>query len=168
LIEIEEAVQALSRASVRFIIVGGVAATVHGSARLTEDLDVVYDRDAENLQRLADAIRPYQPYLRGAPPGLPFRWDAETLRRGLNFTLSTTLGDLDLLGEVAGGGGYSDLLPYSTTVKLFGMECLCVRLDRLILLKRAAGRPKDTEAIAEMEAILEERERLGRKDEPPA
>ena len=125
MIEVEEAVQALSRASVRFIIVGGVAATVHGSARLTEDLDVVYARDPENLQRLADALRPYQPYLRGAPPGLPFLWGAETLRRGLNFTLSTTLGDLDLLGEIAGGGRYSDLLPYSTTVPLFGMECLC-------------------------------------------
>ena len=46
----------------------------------------------------------YQPYLRGAPPGLPFRWDDRTLKAGLNFTLTTTLGDLDLLGEVAGGG----------------------------------------------------------------
>ena len=163
MIEVEEVVQALSRAGVRFIIIGGVAATIHGSARLTEDLDVVYDREPDNLARLADALAPYQPYLRGAPAGLPFRWDAETLRRGLNLTLATSLGDIDVLGEVAGGGTYSKLLPDTVDVNLFGAECRCVRLDRLILLKRAAGRPKDREALAELEAMLEERRRADRQ-----
>ena len=157
MIEVEEVVEALSRGGVRFIIIGGIAATIHGSARLTEDLDVVYDREPDNLTRLADALAPFHPYPRGAPAGLPFRWDAETLQRGLNFTLATTLGDVDVLGEVAGGGTYSKLLSDTVKVNLFGFECLCVRLDRLILLKRAAGRPKDREALAELEAMLEER-----------
>ena len=62
----------LADAGVRFIIVGGAAATAHGSARLTQDLGVVYERSRENLERLVHALAPYDPYLRGAPPGLPF------------------------------------------------------------------------------------------------
>jgi predicted nucleotidyltransferase len=151
--------RALGDAGVEFILIGGLAATAHGSVRLTRDVDVVYWRSADNLQRLVLALTPYHPYLRGAPPGLPFRWDAATLERGLNFTLVTDIGDLDLLGEVTGGGRYEDLLQHSGTIQLFGVECRCITLEQLIHVKRAAGRPKDLEAIAELEALLEERQR---------
>jgi predicted nucleotidyltransferase len=144
---------------VEFILVGGIAANVHGSARATYDIDVVYRRSADNLERLVRALNPVNPYLRGAPPGLPFVFDIETIRRGLNFTLTTTLGDVDLLGEVAGGGSYEALAPLSERIELFGRSCQCVTLPTLIRLKRAAGRPKDLEAIAELEALREERER---------
>ena len=146
----------LAGAHVEFIIVGGAAATAHGSARLTEDLDVVYRRTPENISRLARALAPHDPYLRGAPPGLPFSLDEKTLRNGLNFTLITNLGALDLLGEITGGGLYEDLLPYSIRLRLYGVECLCLGLERLIYVKRAAGRPKDLEVLAELETILEE------------
>src|SRR5438093_12929802 len=96
----------LINSGARFILVGGAAAIVHGSARLTNDVDIVYDRSQENLQRIVDALAPHQPYLRGAPPGLPFQWNVETLQAGLNFTLTTKLGNLDLLGEIVGGGNY--------------------------------------------------------------
>jgi hypothetical protein len=112
MVDLERLLPALSGAGVEFIIVGGVAAIVHGSARLTQDLDVVYRRDPENVDSLAAALQPFQPYLRGAPPGLPFRWDPETIRRGLNFTLTTSAGPLDVLGEIAGGGTYETLLPH--------------------------------------------------------
>ena len=69
--DFERLFQALTRGDVRFIIIGGFAAILHGSTRLTLDLDVVYARDPENLKRLATALSPYQPYPRGAPPGLP-------------------------------------------------------------------------------------------------
>jgi hypothetical protein len=105
MIDLEPLLIELSRGGVEFIIVGGVAATILGSARVTQDLDVVYARTPENLARLAVALAPLRPYLRGAPPGLPFRWDADTLRRGLNLTLTTSLGDLDLLGDIVDGGG---------------------------------------------------------------
>ena len=100
MIDFETAFGVLSRAGVEFIVVGGTAATIHGSARLTRDLDIVYRRTPENLRRLIAALRPHHPYLRGAQPGLPFRWDEDTLKRGLNFTLTTSLGDIDLLGHV--------------------------------------------------------------------
>ena len=148
--------KALSEAQVRFIVVGGVAAAAHGVARLTVDLDIVYDRSPDNLDALVKALGAAQAYLRGAPPGLPFRFDAETLRRGLNFTLSSKLGDIDLLGEITGGGGYAELLPHSITLRLYGIECHCLGLRRLIQVKRAVGRPKDLEAIAELEALEEE------------
>lgn len=79
------------------------------------------------------------------------------LRRGLNFTLTTSAGDLDLLGEVTGAGAYDDLLPASEAVPLFGLSCRCATLDALIRMKRAAGRPRDLEAIAELEALRDER-----------
>jgi hypothetical protein len=145
---------------VRFIVIGGGAAIAHGLARLTYDVDVVYARDPENIRNMVAALRPHQPYLRGAPPGLPFCWDERTVRAGLNFTLTTQLGDLDLLGEVTGGGNYEQLLPFSTELDAFGARCRFVTLERLIQLKRAAGRPKDLETLAELQALLEERRKL--------
>ena len=87
----------LAEGHVDFIVVGGVAAAMHGAARATYDVDIVYSRTPENIARLVETLAPLQPYLRGAPPGLPFTWDTATVRRGLNFTLTTSLGDLDLL-----------------------------------------------------------------------
>lgn len=151
--------RALSMNGVEFVIVGGAAAIAHGSARLTQDLDIVYRRGRANHQRLIDALGGLHPYLRGAPPGLPFRWDLETLGHGLNFTLVTDQGDIDLLGEIVGGGAYEQLAPKSVRIELFDVECLCLDLEPLIRAKRAAGRPKDLEVIAELEKLLEIRRR---------
>lgn len=156
--QFRELLKLLADAHVEFIVVGGVAAFAHGAARATQDLDVVYRRTPETLRRIVLALGPHQPYPRGAPPGLPFKWDERTLRFGTNFTLHTTLGDIDLLGEVTGGGTYDELVPYAHKIEVYGTSCLCIGLDRLIDLKRAAGRPKDFEAIAELEAIREERQ----------
>jgi hypothetical protein len=147
---------ALSRGGVEFILIGGTAANVHGSARLTQDVDIVYRRTPENVARLAAALEPFHPYLRGAPPGLPFRWDAETIRRGLNFTLVTDLGAVDTLGEIVGGGGYEELISHSRELPMFGVVVRVLELDKLIEVKQAAGRPRDLEVIAELEALREE------------
>ena len=112
--DFEGLIHRLRGADVQFVLIGGFAGTVLGSPRITVDLDIVYARDAANLTRLARALEPLSPYLRGAAPGLPFRLDAETLARGLNFTLTTTMGDLDLLGEVVGGGTYEQLLLHTS------------------------------------------------------
>jgi predicted nucleotidyltransferase len=150
--------RALSDGHVAFILVGGVAATVHGSARLTQDVDVVYDRSPENLPRLVEALAALHPYLRGAPPGLPFQFDVPTIGAGLNFTLTTDAGDLDLLGEIAGGGTYRALVGRSLTIEVFGMQMRCLSLEQLIAAKRAAGRSKDLEALAELEIIRDRSE----------
>lgn len=141
---------------VEFIIVGGAAATAHGSARLTFDLDIVYKRSRENIARIVNSLKPIQPYLRGAPPGLPFDWSVQTIEKGLNFTLTTTLGAIDLLGEIVGGGGYDQLVQDTIHIQIAGVECLCLGLERLMEVKRAAGRPKDLETVAELQQIIDE------------
>lgn len=105
------------------------------------------------------ALAPFQPYLRGAPAGLPFRLDEPTVARGLNFTLTTTLGDIDLLGEIVGGGTFDDLQPHARLVRVFEREMACLTLPMLIQVKRAAGRPRDFDVVAELEAIAEELDR---------
>src|SRR5256885_3412733 len=119
----DELIPLLAQAQVEFIIIGGVAARVHGSARLTEDLDIAYRRTHENIQRIVQALAPYDPYVRGAPRGLPFQWDERTIHNGLNFTLTTTLGSIDLLGEVTGGGTYDDLLRHPVIREFYGQRC---------------------------------------------
>ena len=105
-----KALMVLKEGDVEFIIVGGVAAILNGLGYTTYDLDVVYSRERANIQKLVRCLEPYSPYLRGAPPGLPFKLDERTVRMGLNFTLVTAFGDLDLLGEVTAIGGYRELL----------------------------------------------------------
>ena len=152
--------KALSGAGVEFIVVGGAAGVGHGAVRLTVDLDVLYRRTGANLDRIVAALAPIKPYPRDAPAGLPFQWDRRTVELGLNFTLRTTIGLIDLLGEIA-GGDFDKLRPHSILLKLYGVEVLCLDLDALIYTKRAAGRPKDYEAIAELETIRDENQEHG-------
>ena len=156
---LDDVVNLLNEHGVEFIVIGGWAAALHGSERSTSDVDVVYSRTPENVRRLAESLKTHQPYLRGAPPGLPFHWDERTIQAGLNFTLTTDLGYIDFLGEVAGGGTYEQLLPSTLEAEALGVRCRCVTLEKLIQLKRAAGRPKDLEAIAELQSILSESRR---------
>ena len=142
----------LAGGGVQFILIGGAAATAHGSSRLTLDLDVVYERSDTNLRRLAMALADLEPYPRDAPPGLPFRFDERRLNQGLHFTLSTTLGELDLQGEIAAGGTFEELSRHTVQLNL-GIECRCLDADEWIRVKRAAGRPKDFGAIAELETL---------------
>ncbi len=155
--DFETLLAALDDGDIACIIIGGLAATIHGSSRLTQDIDIVYERSDENIERLVRALAPHNPYLRGTPPGLPFEWSADTIRGGLNFTLTTAVGHIDIWGEIVGGGSYDDLLPHTITVDLFDRPHRCLDLPWLIHVKRAAGRPKDLEVIAELEALLEER-----------
>jgi len=146
----------LVEADVEVIVIGGLAAQAHGSARLTQDADFIYRRSDDNVVRLAAALAPFNPYLRGAPPGLPFEFNGDTIWRGLNFTLTTDLGDVDLLGEMLGGGTYELVEPHTLVLSVFGHPVRVLDLPALIRAKRAAGRPKDLEVLAELEALLAE------------
>jgi len=152
----EQFLPRLSSCGVNYILIGGGAAIAHGLARATYDVDIIYERSPENLAALVEAMRDLNPYYRGAPPGLPFTFDVPTLDSGLNFTLTSDWGDIDLLGEVAGNGSYGTLIKYVDMLELFGHQIAVVTLPKLIALKRAAGRPKDFESIAELEALEEE------------
>ena len=155
MIRLEEALVALARNEVDFVIVGGVAATLHGSGSATFDLGLCYSRAPANLERLTGALAPFHPRLRDAPVELPFVWDAGTLGNGFHFTLTTDLGDLDLLGDISGIGGYTEVKRASMLADLFGHRFAVLSLDGLISSKRSSGRRKDLLALPELEALRE-------------
>jgi hypothetical protein len=142
---------------VDFVIVGAVALVLHGSGRVTRDLDICYSRERPNLNRLASALTPFTPTLRGAPVDLPFVLDAETLRCGLNFTLTSTAGDIDLLGEITGLGTFTVVERFSERVRVFDKDVRVLSLDGLERAKRAAGRLKDLSDLAEIQEIRKQR-----------
>ncbi len=162
---IEKQVRLLGRFNVECVIVGGVAATLHGSEIPTTDLDVCHARNQPNLERLAKALQSVHARLRNAPEAIPFILDAETLRRGLNFTFTTDIGSLDLLGEVRGVGYYDDVLPGAVMYELFGYLFAVIEIDKLIVAKRTAGRAKDLIALPELEAIRERQTNLKSEQE---
>ena len=157
--QFERILPALVAGRVDFIVVGGFAGIVHGAARTTFDVDLVYARTGANIDRLVDALAPHSPVLRDAPADLPFSFDVATVRNGSNFTLRTELGDIDLFGDIAGGQTHDDLLASAIEIEAFGVRFKCIDLVGLIGLKEKAGRPKDLEAIAELRVLLEERAR---------
>ena len=155
MIELRQVLELLAHQEVEFIIVGGVAMNLHGSAHVTFDLDLCYSRRRTNLKRIIAALSEHQPRLRDLPEKLPFVWDEQMLQNGTNFTLTTSLGEIDLLGEVAGIGNYEAAFAVSVLVPLYGIECRVLTLDSLIASKRAAGRPKDLLVLPELEVLRE-------------
>ena len=124
-----------------------MAAVAQGAPLTTSDLDLCYRRPADNYSKLADAMRPLLPKLRGANADIPFLWDQKTLENGCNFTLETDGRAVDLLGQLTGVGGYEDLFPGAATIQLFGHDVRVMGLADLIRAKKAAGRTKDLLAL---------------------
>ena len=155
MIQLEPILKALTESKVEFVVVGGVAITAHGSAYLTQDLDFCYSRTTKNLQKIVDALSQFSPRFRGFPKDLPFVFDISLLRNGTNFTFKTDIGDVDLLGKVAGVGNYEVAFKSSEIKELFGLPIRILSIDALIEAKRAAGRTKDLLVLPELEALRE-------------
>jgi predicted nucleotidyltransferase len=148
-LQLEPLLEALDRHGVDFVVVGGVAGLVHGSAYPTYDFDIAYARDSTNLRRLAEALEEIGVTLRGAPADLPFHPDAQTLANGANFTFDTKFGSFDILGDVAGVKSYESLRKKSKLERMAGVEVRVAALSDLISMKRAANRPKDQLMVLE-------------------
>lgn len=148
-------VQGLAATDMRFVIIGGVAASAHGSARITDDLDICYDPEPENCERLAATLASWNAYPRGVEPGLPFIMDARTLHLTPVLTLITNRGRLDVMDRVAGVGDFGALWEESRDIELAGRRVRVLDLAALIKAKRAAGRTKDRDQLPELEALLE-------------
>ncbi|HEV1996140.1 MAG TPA: hypothetical protein VGR03_17535 [Candidatus Acidoferrum sp.] len=159
--KLEETIRILYDASVEFVVIGGAAMGLQGSAHLTRDIGSCYARTPKNMERLAKALEPFHPVLRGVPPNLPFRFDAKTIAYGLNFTLSTDLGDLDFLGEVSGLGSFQEVLAASDVRDVGGVDCRVLSLEGLIKSKTAAGRPRDMYVLPELRGLNEFKKKTG-------
>ena len=155
MINFEAALKALAHAGVNFVIVGAYAGVAHGSAQITRDLDICYERTPENQKRLAVVLNAIHARLRDAPADLPFSLDERALAQGMNFTLQTDVGDIDVFGEISGVGQFPDLARDAIPMELYGRTFRVASLDALIRSKRAAGRPKDLNALPELEALKE-------------
>ena len=158
----EEILKALVAASVRFVVIGGVAATIQGSARFTNDIDICYDIAPDNVARLARLLRRWKAYLRGVEPGLSFILDERAFRITPVMTLTTEKGAIDVLDVVPGVGDYDAVLRASDLVRLGTTEFRSLTLDALIASKRAIRRPKDLEQLIELEALRELRRKTER------
>jgi hypothetical protein len=148
--------ETLNEYEVRYLVVGGVAAAAHGSPSVTGDLDICYDRRADNLDRLAAALVALHAKRRDVDPSLPSILDAKTLKFGDSFTFTTSAGDFDCLGTPAGTSGYDDLISGAVETDLDGFTIRVTSLDDLIRMKRAAGRPKDRVELEILGALRDE------------
>lgn len=153
LFDIRRLLTALHDAGVRFVVIGGVAANVHGSDRPTLDLDVVYAREPENLAAVIRAITPLKPQLRTREGAVPFIWDLQSLKSGFHFTLTTEAGDINLLGDAPGVGPFDRVWDEADEVDLFGMVIRVATVDDLIAMKRFVSRGKDNLHLLDLEAI---------------
>lgn len=154
--EMRRLLEPLVRHGVDFVLVGGAAGNAWGSSHVTYDLDVVYARDRANITRLVAALEEIGVRLRGAPVDLPFQLDARTIENGSNFTFETPHGDFDTLGDVAGIHSYEELRANSDQREVWGLPVRIASIDDLIVMKRAANRPKDRNMLEEYIVIADE------------
>lgn len=144
---------------IAFVVIGGVAAVLHGSARVTNDLDICYDPAESNVDRLVALLATWNPYPRGWEAGLPFTMDTRTLRTTPTMTLTTTEGDLDVMAEVSGIGNYAAVLRASVPMSAVDFSFMVLDLDALVRSKRATGRERDLAQLPELEALRALRKR---------
>ncbi|MCY2953614.1 MAG: nucleotidyltransferase [Planctomycetota bacterium] len=152
MVTIQQFLKRLYDHSVEFVVVGGVAANIHGSTRMTLDLDVCALLDETNLKRIVGALRDLHPKFR-MHPAQPALFDMDRLIGFRNLNLTTDWGVLDILGEITGVGTYQDVLKHSVEMTVYGLAVKVLDLPALIDAKRAAGRPKDLQALPELEFI---------------
>jgi hypothetical protein len=156
-----EILDALFEHQVECIIIGGVALLLHGSTRVTLDIDILYSRSRENIRRMVEAIKPFGPKLRLARDAKPidFPFDEHTIWNGANFTLWTLNFDLDLLASTEDLPSYEAVLPESEVIQTNnGRTFRILSLDALLRIKRRLYRLKDQLALPEIEALIEIRD----------
>jgi predicted nucleotidyltransferase len=143
----------LNECGVEYVLVGGVAAVVHGSQLVTGDVDVCAPLDEPNLARIVAALLGLQPKFRLTPDRHPLPSETSKLAGFKNLYLETDLGQLDLLSEITGVGTYAEVSMHAISIDLGGITCQVLDLDALIQSKQALGRPRDRQAVIELEAI---------------
>jgi predicted nucleotidyltransferase len=150
----------LVEGGVDFVVVGGVAVVIQASPRLTNDLDICYSTEQENLDALGAVLIKLKARLRGIDEDVPFVPDGQMLRRTQILTLDTVEGPIDLLVRRQGSLPYPKLRERADVVELDGIEVRVASIRDLLAMKRAAGRPVD---LADIESLRIAQRRLGRR-----
>jgi hypothetical protein len=157
----QEILATLDRHDVRYVLIGGLAAVLHGSAHVTTDVDIVPEEAADNLERLSAALRELVARIRvtGEPEGVRFDPAPESLRRVRIWNLQTTQGDLDIAFEPSGTRGYEDLRRDMVALRVRGLEVPVASLADVIRSKEAAGRERDRAVLPGLRELLARRSR---------
>lgn len=148
--------------NVDYVLIGGLAAVIHGSTAMTNDADIVPDRAQVNLERLADALRDLDARLRveSDPDGLPFDPHPELIASMAMLNMTTRCGDVDLTFTPAGLDDYDELVANSEAMEIAGHHVRVAALADIIRSKTAAGRPKDHATLPILHALQEEIDRM--------
>lgn len=141
---------------VRFVMIGGLAAVIHGSPLPTVDLDITPEATPDNLGRLSTALEVLGARIRaaGVDGGLPFDHDARSLADASIWNLITSHGELDIAFVPAGTRGYADLDDDAETMDIGGVPTRVASLADVIRSKQAANRPKDQRVLPVLREIL--------------
>lgn len=160
----EAILRILGKHGVDYVLIGGLAATLHGSPHVTTDVDITPDRDTGNLARLAAALEELDARIRveGESGGLPFDRSPEMLAGSMILNLTTRHGDLDLTFEPAGTAGYRDLRRHAMEITVRGTAIPVASLADVIRSKEAAGREKDRLMLPTLRRLLDRLEESDR------
>jgi hypothetical protein len=156
-------IQHLNEHHVRYVLVGGMACVVHGAQTVTQDVDICAPLTPENLSGLIAALATAHSRFRTAHDLRPLPDAPEKLEGFKNLHLITDFGQLDVLSEITGVGGFAEVETHTIWVDLEGTSCRVLDLDTLIIAKKAMGSPKDRQAVIELEAIRERLRNLGKQ-----
>jgi predicted nucleotidyltransferase len=147
-----ELLKRLNEHQVEFVLIGGLAAVLHGSQTITRDIDVCVPFNIDNMTKLLASLAGLNPQYRERPD-LSFNTDPAYYAQFKNLYLVTDAGAIDLLGEFSGVGDYLEAVKNSDLAELDGKKFRVLTIEALIRAKRAAGREKDWEAIRQLEAL---------------
>ena len=153
--ELTDILSLLAKHDVDFVVVGGYAVAAYGSSLVTQDVDICCDFSPENLMRLQEALSGSHPVHRMTPKRMPLVLTPENCRGLKNLYLDTDIGQVDCLGSVLGVGDFETVRQHSLSVEIDDFRCRLIDLDALIGAKKAMGRPRDMQAVQELEAIKE-------------
>ena len=152
--------ETLERHGVRYVLIGGLAATFHGSPLVTTDVDITPERGRTNLKHLSEALEELEARIRtdAVPEGLPFDHDAESLAAADIWNLTTVAGDLDITFVPSGTTGYSDLRTGAREITALALTIPTASLADVVRSKEAAGRDKDQRSLPTLRRMLEAEE----------
>jgi hypothetical protein len=147
-------IERLSKRGVRFVLIGDFAGVVHGCTSVTQDIEICCDFSADNLLTLQKALKDLNPIHRMTPQRLKLKLTAENCAQFKNLYLDTDIGQLDCLSYIQGLGAYENIEPMSEIREISGgLRIRVLTLDSLIDARRAMDRPRDKEALLELNAI---------------
>lgn len=147
--------QRLIENNIEFVIVGGFAAVAYGVTLVTQDIDICCNFSPNNLLRLQEILVDLNPLHRMTNKRIPLELTVEKCKGLKNIYLTTDLGQLDCLGAITGVGDYKEVLKHSIEIELDIGKCRILTINALIKAKIAMGRPRDQEAVFQLNAIKE-------------